>query len=404
MSISDLVYNPTDPAVRRDPFPVYRRLRDTDPVHWSPVLKSWIVTRYQDIKSVALDPEVSADRLADFYKALPSPTQKVLAEVVRYLSLWVSFRDPPEHRRLRRLMSGAINPKMVQNLRPAVETIVDDLATRLKPGEDIDIISDFAMPLPATVIMDMLGVPREHMHEIKHWSDELALFIGSARGVPDKYERARDGMRQIASLFRTLLAQRRADPRDDLLSGLIAARDEDESLSEDELVAACILVLFGGHETTTNLIGNAVLMLLEHPGERERLAADPGLIDSAVEEFLRYDGPSNSLCRMVAVDHEIAGKPMRRGDRIFAMLNAGNRDERAFSEPDRLDLGRDPNRHLTFGQGAHFCIGAPLARLEGALAVNALLARFPNMTLAGAEPEWRDAMIMRGMHSLRVRL
>jgi cytochrome P450 len=145
-------------------------------------------------------------------------------------------------------------------------------------------------------------------------------------------------------------------------------------------------------------------MMLEHPSERERLAADPGLIDSAVEEFLRYDGPSNSLCRMVAVDHEIAGKPMRRGDRIFAMLNAGNRDERAFSEPDRLDLGRDPNRHLTFGQGAHFCIGAPLARLEGSLAVNALLARFPNMTLAGAEPEWRDAMIMRGMHSLRVRL
>ncbi len=260
------------------------------------------------------------------------------------------------------------------------------------------------MHVPAAVIMDMLGVPRERMLDIKRWSNELALFIGSARGVPDKYERARDGMRDMAAFFRDQIARRRADPGDDLLSQMIAARDEGDQLSEDELVATCILILFAGHETTTNLIGNAVLMLLDHPDQLALLRERPDMIEAAVEEFLRYDGPSNSLCRMVAVDHEIGGRRLARGDRLFCMLNSGNRDERAFPDPDRLDITRNPRGHLTFGQGIHFCIGAPLARIEAQVCLNALIARFPNLRPAGPEPEWLDALIMRGMSSYRVRL
>ena len=395
-----------DPATQEDPFAYYDALLDQAPVYFMKEIGAYVVCKYEDIRYVVAHPEIWSIDMSALPQAqlIKTPAARKLLEDEGFPRDTRLTTDPPVHTQYRMAVHKAFTPQRVKKQAAFIQGAVDDLTREMAALDQCDFMRQFAWRLPMFVITRLLGVPYEDADKIKHWSDELALFIGSARGVPDKYERARDGMRQIASLFRTLLAQRRAEPRDDLLSGLIAARDEDESLSEDELVAACILVLFGGHETTTNLIGNAVLMLLEHPGERERLAADPGLIDSAVEEFLRYDGPSNSLCRMVAVDHEIAGKPMRRGDRIFAMLNAGNRDERAFTEPDRLDLGREPNRHLTFGQGAHFCIGAPLARLEGSLAVNALLARFPNMTLAGTQPEWRDAMIMRGMHSLRVRL
>lgn len=408
LASSDLVYDPRDAAIRADPFPLYRHLQDTEPLHWSPALKSWVVTRYDDVRRIGLADDLSPDRLTPFYDRLDEPQRAVLAEVMRYLNLWLVFRDPPEHTRLRRLLGAAFTPPAIAALADPIETITEELLDGLAGRGTVDLIADFAMPLPALVIMDMLGVPRARFDDMKTWSDDLVGFIGSARAAPDKYERARNGAVCMAACFRDLIAERRRRPRDDFMSVLIAARDDEaedgsERLSEDELVASCMLFLFAGHETTTNLIGNAALMLMRNPDQRDRLHADPALIDLAIEEFLRFDGPSNALARVVSRAHILHDTDMKPGDRVFAMLNAANRDPRQFERADRLDITRTPNRHITFGLGIHFCLGAALARSEGRIAVNALVQRFPAMRPAdGVEPEWRDALIMRGMRHLPV--
>ncbi|MEM1045758.1 MAG: cytochrome P450 [Pseudomonadota bacterium] len=408
LALSDLVYDPRDAAIRADPFPLFRHLQDMDPLHWSPALKSWVLTRYDDVRRIALADDLSPDRLTPFYARLDDPQRAVLADVMRYLNLWLVFRDPPEHTRLRRLLGVAFTPRAVAALAGPIETIANELLDGLAGRGIVDLIGDFAMPLPALVIMDMLGVPRDRLDDMKAWSDDLVGFIGSARAAPDKYERARHGAVCMAACFRDLIAERRRRPRDDFMSVLIAARDDEaedgsERLSEDELVASCMLFLFAGHETTTNLIGNAALMLMRNPDQRDRLLAEPALIGSAVEEFLRYDGPSNALARVVSQAHTLHGTDLKPGERVFAMLNAANRDARAFEQPDRLDIKRSPNRHMTFGLGIHFCLGAALARSEGRIAIKALVQRFPSMRpVDGDEPEWRDALIMRGMRRLPV--
>ena len=398
------VYDPADPAVRRDPFPLYARLQDEDPVHWSPALRTWVVTRYDDVRGIAMAGELSPNRLAPFYASLGEERRPVLAEVMRYLSVWLVFRDPPEHTRLRRLLNTVINPKIVAGMRPAIRRTVDDVLDRVHGRDAIDFASEVAALVPAWVILDMLGIPRERFDEIKVWSDDLRAFIGTSRGDARRYERAQRGAIGMSAFFREQIAERRAAPRDDVISAMIAARDEGGALTEDELVGTCMLILFGGHETTTSLLTNSVDALLDHPDQLERLRADPSLIESAVEEFLRYDGPSNSIARVVARDHAIGDTVLRAGDRVFAMINAANRDPRQFERPQALDLGRTPNRHLTFGFGIHFCLGAPLARLEGQACVAALLERFPRIERGEGEREWMDAMVMRGLTRLPLRL
>jgi hypothetical protein len=252
--------------------------------------------------------------------------------------------------------------------------------------------------------MDMLGVPRRHFADIKRWSDDLAVFIGSARGVAGKYERARDGMERMAEFFRAEISQRRSESRDDVISRLVAARDADDRLSEDELIATCILVLFAGHETTTNAIAGALVHLLRHPEEQLRVASGMVPIATAIEEALRFDGPTNAVCRLVGRDHHMHGKDLRVGDRVFAMVNAANRDPDVFENPQAFDAARTPNPHLTFGQGMHFCIGAPLARLETQITVAALLRRFPRVALNEGPIVWRDSLIMRGPQQVHARL
>lgn len=399
-----LEYTPADPAVRADPYPLLRRLRDEDPVHWAPGLKSWVLTRYDDVQRALAAPEMSPNRLTPFYESLPDKSRQVLAEAMRYLNLWIVFRDPPEHTRLRLLVNKAFLPGTINGFKPDIERIVDELLNGLGGSEPIDLVSRFTVQLPARVIMGMLGVPRERLADIKMWSDDIMQFLFSARDVPDKYERARRGAVAMSALFREIIAERRTALGSDLLSHLITARDEKDSLTEDELVATSMLLLFAGHETTTNLLSNATLMLLRTPQERERFIASPDLVTTAVEEFLRFDGPSNSMSRVVRVEHEVGGKVLKEGDRVFALINAANRDERQFDNPDRIDIARQPNRHLTFGQGIHFCLGAQLARLEARVALPKLHARFPHMTLAEPAPEWHDSLIARGMRSLHVRL
>jgi cytochrome P450 len=391
-----LVYNPGDPATRVDPFPLYEALQEHDPVHWSPSLRSWIVTRYDDVRQVTTSPTMSSDRLRPFYEAQKDARRDILSGVMRYLDLWLVFKAPPEHTRLRRLLNLVFTPGLVASLEPGIRSTFDHILAGIDAHSEIEFMTDVAVLLPAYVILDMLGVPREDFARIKVWSDDLRLFIGTSQGEGDKYRKARDGADQMSDYFRAQIAQRRAHPGTDAISHMIAARDEHGGLSEDELVACCMLFLFGGHETTTNLLGSAIVALLDHPAQFQRLRDDPGLISTAVEEFLRYDGPSNSIARVVAQDHELHGKHLRQGDRVFAMVNAANRDARKFDRPHALDLGRLPNRHLTFGQGIHFCLGAPLARLEARVCLLEMVTRFPHMRRGSGSVEWMDALIMRG--------
>jgi cytochrome P450 len=400
-----LEYRPNDPAVLGDPFALYRRMRDEDPAHWSPLLKSWVLTRYEDVKRVCLDTgTMSSDRLRPFFATLPSPEAARVAELVRYLTLWMVFRDPPEHTRLRRLAAKVFNVRSINLLRPDVEAITRLLIGSLEGRSEFDFIDDFAGPLPALVIMHMLGVPRAELARLKRLSDEMALFIGSARDTPDKYRRAEAATTEMAAVFRDLIALRRAKPQRDLLTELVEVEEQGDRLSEDELVASCILLLFAGHETTTHHLANGLRALLGFPGEMEKLRGNPALAAAAVEELLRYDGPIGALVRVVQEPQTLHGKRLNTGERVFLLMNAANRDPSAYPDPDRVDLERHGVPHLTFGFGAHICLGFPLARLEGQIALPAVLARWPRIELAAARLEWIDSMVLRGMKAMPVRV
>ena len=399
-----LEYRPNDPTVLADPFPLYRQLRDADPAHWSPLLKAWVLTRYDDVKRVCLDARMSSDRLRPFFATLPSAEAARIGELIRYLTLWMVFRDPPVHTRLRRLAAKVFNVRSMHALRPDVEALTAWLLDGVGDREELDFIAEFAGPLPALVIMDMLGVPRGELARLKRLSDEMGLFIGSARDSPEKYARAEAATREMAGLFRDLIAARRAAPQNDLLSQLVALEEEGDRLSEDELVATCILLLFAGHETTTHHLANGLAALLRFPREAERLRADPALAPAAVEELLRYDGPIGAQVRIVQAAQDFHGRVMQPGERVFLLLNAANRDERAYPDPDRLDLARSGVPHLTFGFGAHICLGFPLARLEGQVALPAVLARWRRIEPCGGEPAWIDSMVIRGMQAMPLRV
>ncbi|MGQ0654145.1 MAG: cytochrome P450 [Betaproteobacteria bacterium] len=404
LTYAPLRFQPADPAWLADPFPLYKRLQDEDPAHWSPLLKAWVLTRYEDVKRVCLDSTMSSDRLRPFFASVPSGEASRMGELIRYLTLWMVFRDPPEHTRLRRLAAKVVNVRTINALRPNIEGLTAWLLERVGDRRDIDFIEDFALPLPGLVIMDALGVPRSELARIKHLSDEMALFVGSARGAPEKYERAAAATRDMAELFRRLIAARRAKPAADLLSQLVHLEDDGEQLSEDELVATCVLLLFAGHESTTHHLANGLLALLAFPSELQRLRENPSLAPAAVEELLRYDGPIGAQVRIVLEDQTLHGKTLRRNDRVFLMMNAANRDPRAYAEADRVDFDRDGVPHLSFGFGPHICLGFPLARLEGQIALPAVLRRWRRIELATERLEWQDSLVLRGMKAMPLRV
>ena len=395
-------WHPEAPATLANPYPVLSRMRDEDPCHWSPRLRSWVLTRYSDIKAMCLDKDgVSSDRLRPFFASLPSAEASRIAEITRYLSLWMVFKDPPEHTRLRRLTGKVFSTRAMQAMRPKVEQIAERLLDDIGERDEFDLLADYASPLPCLVIMAMLGVPAEDMVEVKRLSDEIALFIGSSRTSAEKYDTAEAATREMALFFQGLIADRRRTPRDDALSELALLRDGDDAFTEDELVATCILMLFAGHETTTNHIANGMLALMRFPDQMQRLRADAGLASAAVEELLRYDGPSGAQVRIIKHAQQLHGKTLEPGQRVFMMLNAANRDPLAYADPDRLDLGRDGVPHLAFGFGGHICLGFPLARTEGAVALPALLGRYSQLEPM-AEPEWINSLVFRGMKALPV--
>ncbi|HEY9532768.1 MAG TPA: cytochrome P450 [Burkholderiales bacterium] len=380
-------------------------MRDEDPAHWSPLLKAWVLTRYDDVKRACLDTAgMSSDRLRPFFATLPSEEAARIAELIRYLTRWMVFRDPPEHTRLRRLAGKVFNVRSIHALRPRIEALTTELLGALRGRAEFDFIGEFAGPLPARVIMDMLGVPSGELARLKRLSDELALFIGSARDSADKYGRAEAATHEMAELFRKLIFERRRRPQAGLLTELVHVEEAGERLTEDELVATCVLLLFAGHETTTHHIANGLRALLQFPEELRALRENPTLAAAAVEELLRYDGPIGAQVRIVQAPQTLHGKDLKIGERVFLLMNAANRDPRAFRDPDRVDLRREGVPHLTFGFGAHICLGFPLARLEGQIALPAVLRRWRRLEIAAPRLEWLDSMVLRGMKAMPVRV
>jgi len=393
------------PEVIRDPYTYYARLRESDPVHWNARWQGWLVTRYDDAVAVLRAPEAfSSDRMASLAQELTEADREKLALLITYFSKWLVFTDPPYHTRVRMLVNKAFTPVSVERLRPRVRQIVDALLAGVEPRRHMEFIRDFAFHLPVIVISEYMGVPVEDREQVKEWSDETSRIFFIRANEPDRRERSQKGLQKLLEYFEPLVYDRRRHPRDDLITALVQAEERGDLLSHEEVLATCTVLLFAGHETTTNLLANGLLAFTQHRDQWELLQRQPDLIRPAVEELLRYDGPVKATFRWARREVEVGGKTIREGDRMLVVLGSANRDPRKFANPDDLDITRTPNPHLAFGYGIHICLGAPMARLEAQEAFLALARRFPTIRLA-VEPEgleYHPTIIARALQALPV--
>ena len=397
------------PEFTQDPYPTYRRLREESPVAWSQRWESWVITRFADVDAMLRDTRrfSNVERFGDMLGRLPGEYTDELSSLREHVSLGMANVDPPDHSRLRALASKAFHARAIDALRPHVKAIVDELLDAVAADGEMDVVRDLAFPLPAIVISEMLGVPPEDRALFKGWVGDTQFHGSQDNAVQALLERARRASAAVVSLtewLRPQFEERRRRPTDDLLSALVAAEDRGDVLSEAELVTTCIVLVRAGHITTQGLIGNAVLGLLRHPRQLSLLIDHPDLIGSAVEEFLRYDTPFLRDLRRVAVDTEFAGVTMRSGDLVSLMLGAANRDPAQCPEPERLDITRPASQHVAFGVGVHFCLGAPLARLEAEVALSTLLHRWPRLSLGPTSPRYPSDNVLHSLESLTVRL
>ena len=396
MSEAEQIYfNPWDETFRANPYPYYKPLMSGPPRLLKVFLPMALVARYADCAAVLRDHE--------HFSSVP-PRSPFLEERISVFgdAPRVVFSDPPVHTRLRRLVSRAFTPRRIRELEGKIREFAELLLDRTVHRDRIDVMADLANPLPVMVIAHMLGVPTEHYAMFKQWSDTVIESDNTPPGMPLP-QKVRDAFAALREYFIAEIERRRRTPGDDLVSVLVAAHEgSEEVLSEAELVAFVVLLLLAGNETTTNLIGNGMLALVHNPAQLERLRREPELIRSAIEEMLRYDGPVQATMRYIRQDVEIAGAQIPTGTLIFVLLAAANRDPAAFAEPETFDIARAPNEHLAFGEGIHFCIGAPLARMEGAIAIGALLARYPKLRAAAPEAplKYKGSFFLRGLAEL----
>jgi cytochrome P450 len=391
--------------ILQDPYPTYARLHQEGPLHYLDVGGKWAVWSifsHAECSSIAKDTRCSAKRAQQMLLPLPFSRQAEFRELARMFSLWLIFMDPPEHTRLRKLLNKGFSPAVVEALRPQVIAIVDRMLKPLQRGSEVDLMREFANPMPVRIISEMLGVPQELHDTFVGWSRAVALFRGTREPTVEQARSAQDALLQLTDFFRQTVAERRRNKGNDLISLLIDIEEEGEVLTEEELYAQCIALLFAGHETTRNLIGNGMYTLLQRPEESAELRQKPEIIRGAVEEILRYESPVQFTARVLKEDIEVCGQRIPKRWSLLCMLGAANRDPRQFTEPDRLDLQRTNNQHLAFGAGPHFCIGNQLARLEGQVAILSLLQRFPKMKLTGPRPEWAPTFGFRGLKCLPV--
>ncbi len=395
------LYQLLDPEVLADPYPLYHRLRTEDPVHWDPFLHEWVVTRYADVVTVfqhfSANRTPTPERLTELGMTALKPFAQVMVRQMVFL-------DPPAHGRIRGLASKAFTPRRVQVLRSHIQDITDSLLDAVQFRGSMDVIADLAYPLPAIVTAEMLGVPVSDRDQLKAWSEDFAELLGNFQYSPDRTPHLLRSVEEMTAYFRVAIRAHREHPRDDVISALVTAEQDGDRLTEEEIVANCILVMVGGQETTTNLIGNGMLSLLRHPDQLEKLRADLSLIPSAVEELLRYESPIQHTARLAPDDLVLGQKTIRKGQTIIAVMGAANRDPEQFPNPDQLDICRRDNRHVAFAYASHFCFGAPLARLEGQIAFETVLSRMPNLRLEPGPLTWRGNLDLRGLTALPVAL
>ena len=394
------LYHLLDPEVLADPYPLYHRLRNEDPVHWDPFLHAWVVTRYADVIHVlhhfSANRTPTPEQLSSMGLAAMNPIAQVMVRQMLFL-------DPPNHTRLRALASAAFTVRRVERMRSHIQEIMDHLLDAVASKGRMDLIADFASPAPAIVTAELLGVPVEDHEQLKEWSADFAEMLGNFQHNPDRFPRILRSVENMCSYFRSAMQEQRVNPRDGLVSAMMAADVDGAKLTEDEIIANLIVTMVGGQETTTNLIGNGMLTLLRNPSVMERLRADSSLMASAVEELLRYESPSQHTARLAPEDVEMGGKHVRKRQAVIAVMGAANRDPERFPEPDHLDIERKDNRHVAFGWAAHFCFGAALARMEGQIAFETILRRLPGLTLDTSIPlEWRHNLGLRGLTRLPI--
>lgn len=428
LSLSNLLHE----NVRANPYPFYARLRFEDPVHWDREMGFWVLTRYSDIASVYHDERFSrAQGLMRGYQRLPEAEQRIAKPVYHSFAKTMFYADPPYHTHLRGLVNTAFTPRRVEQMRPYIQRVVDNLLDGIQDHGQMDFIHDLAYPLPVMVIAELLGLPPGDRARFKDWSDDLFAILGTVRQVPHLMERAARSLAEMTEYVTALSRTRREQPRDDLLSALLNFVQEDESmacphhegetraslptkgglarqqrnttqLTQEELVANINILLSTGHETTTHLIGNGLLALLQNPDQMQLLRDQPSLIASAIEEMLRYDNPVQITYRSALEDAEIGGKHIQEGELVNSIIGSANRDPEQYTNPDHFDITRKQGRHLGFGLGIHFCIGAALVRLEAEIAFTTVLRRFPELQLTTQNLEWQEHPIFRGLKSLPV--
>jgi cytochrome P450 len=391
------------PATWADPYPYFARLRRDDPVSWNSWWKGWVVTRYDDVDYLLRrSAEVSAATVAPA-RARATPEQLKLREATfRLLGSWLPLNDPPDHTRLRKLVNKAFTPATVARLEPGIAARAGELLDAVDGREQFDVVRDFSHPLTLAVIAEMLGIPEADRAEVGVWGQEIMLLVLEGRDSSGRQDVAERVLRELEQYFRRLVNQRRRDSREDLVSALASAEHEGGLLSEDEVIATCILLIFAGQETTTGLIANAVVALDAHPGQRDLLAASPELMPGAVEELLRYCGTVFAITRVAKAPFRLRDRQISAGDKLLLVLAAANRDPAQFSDPDRLDVTRSALGHLAFAGGVHYCLGGPLARVEARIGLSQLLARYPRLSPAAQEINWGDVIITREPASLLV--
>lgn len=397
-------FNLFDPKVRINPYPTYHRLRSESPVHQYFVGGDWLVSRYTDVKAVLRGGCV---RSQDKPKSIQERNQylqdkgKNLNTLAHTTSRFLFYMDPPDHTRLRSLVVKVFSPVIVERMRPRIQEIVNESLDKVRHKGSMDIIADFAIPLPVTVISRLLGIPQKDQDQLNQWSNVLARILDSLVSL-EEFEAMNEVTEAFKEYLRALIAKREKKPQADLISALIAAKEQSDRLSEEELLATCIMLFATGEESTVNTIGNGMLALLNHPDQIEQLKKEPTKIKSAVEEILRYDSPVQTTTRIATVNFEIGNQTIQAGEKVVLCLGAANRDPEQFPDPDRLNINRDPNPHVAFGDGIHYCLGAGLARIQVQIAINALIQQFPDLKLASNKLELRKNAVLRGFKALPV--
>lgn len=393
------LYNLLDPEVRANPYPLFRRLRTEDPVHWDPFIHAWVVTRYADVVTV----------LHQFLAYKPAPPEvlremglSALDPLAKVMMKQMLFMDPPAHTRLRGLAAKVFTPYRMEKLRSHIRDIISSLLDKVQSKGRMEVLADFSEPLPAIVTAELLGLPASDFKQLKMWSADFAERLGNFHQNPDGMQRVLQSLQDMRDYFEAAVGEIKQHPREGLIDSFLTAEIDGDRLTMEEVVANSILTMVGGQETTTNLIGNGLLALLRNRDVLEDLRSDLSLIPSAVEELLRYEAPSQYTSRLAPEDVEIGGKTIRKGQATIVVMAAANHDPERFADPDRIDIRRKDNRHLAFGWATHFCFGAPLARVEGQEAFEALLRRLPDLALEPGPLVWRRNLGLRGLEALPV--